>query len=503
MIKNKRGVTLIVLIITIIVMLIIASTVITISMDRFQINDARKLINDLELLQEKVSSYYLKYESLPILRNSDGTAKKYTKALNFKTDSGDNGTYYIIDLEALGNISLNYGEEGFKNPDNSNDLYIINEKTHTIYYVRGIEFGGDAKYSIRINGSETDNIPPSSPEIRVISGAKDENGTYITSIKVEIVPGKDNWSGVSDTTYSVNNGASKTIYSSVIYEIVESGTYTFKAQTKDKSGNSSEATLTVKTNITHKWNEGEVITAATCTEKGTIKYTCVSCGITLDGEVGALGHNYTNASLDHKKSAATCTTPAVYYKTCSRCGVKGTDTFNYGSALGHNYVNKVSSTYLKSEATYTSPAVYYKSCSRCGAYGSGGTFTYGDPLSSGNTVGGGGDSESTCYNHTWQLDVNESYLCPHAHSATYECTNSGCSATKTEKEGHWPREHILYKDYFVCGCGAIIYFPSDSSWDTSTEWDNFSRNGRGGDYNGTYIWNNLWSEKCSCSTYIS
>lgn len=493
MMKNEKGITLIVLLITVIIMILISGTVITISMDRFKINDTRKLINDLELLQEKVSNYYLQYESLPILRNTDGTAKQYTKALNFKTDSGDNGVYYIIDLLALDNISLNYGKEGFKDPNNSNDLYIINEKTHTIYYVRGIEFGEDAKYSIRVNGSKTDNIPPSSPEIRVVSGAKDESGTYITSVRVEIVPGKDNWSGVSSTKYSVNNGAWKTTSSSVIYEITDSGTYIFKAQTTDRSGNSSESTLTVKTNITHKWNEGKVIEEPNCTETGIIEYTCVSCGIKIEGELKALGHKEDNGTVT---TAATCTTTGTRTYKCIRCGTEiRTSTI---AKIAHNYTNKVASKYLKSAATYTSPAVYYKSCSRCGAYGSGGTFTYGDPLSSGNTVGGntvGGASNCDLYGHYWDLDKNEDYICAHAHSATYKCYY--CGTYKTEREGHWPREGIIYTyGAFLCGCGHEIDFPSGTS---SNYWQNFRTNDMTVDERGTWIWNNLWSAKCNCN----
>ena len=41
----------------------------------------------------------------------------------------------------------------------------------------------------------------------------------------------------------------------------------------------------------------------------------------------------------YRKSIATCGTSAVYYKSCS-CGEMGTETFNAGGPLGHNYVNR-------------------------------------------------------------------------------------------------------------------------------------------------------------------
>ncbi len=49
-------------------------------------------------------------------------------------------------------------------------------------------------------------------------------------------------------------------------------------------------------------------------------------------------HSYDKqvATDTYLKSAATCTSAAVYYKSC-QCGAKGTETFENGEALGHNY----------------------------------------------------------------------------------------------------------------------------------------------------------------------
>ncbi len=49
--------------------------------------------------------------------------------------------------------------------------------------------------------------------------------------------------------------------------------------------------------------------------------------------------NQKNTSAAYLKTEANCTDPAVYYYNCSVCGAKGTETFTYGSALGHLYEN--------------------------------------------------------------------------------------------------------------------------------------------------------------------
>ena len=109
----------------------------------------------------------------------------------------------------------------------------------------------------------------------------------------------------------------------------------------------------------HRWNAGVVTSWPTHTTPGQKVYTCSVCGMTKT-ETLQQTHVYDqmNPTAANLKSQATCTSPAVYYKTCS-CGAKGTETFTYGSALGHT----ASSTWGK-DANY-----HWNVCSRCGAKG--------------------------------------------------------------------------------------------------------------------------------------
>ena len=109
----------------------------------------------------------------------------------------------------------------------------------------------------------------------------------------------------------------------------------------------------------HQWNAGVVTSWPTHTTPGQKVYTCSVCGMTKT-ETLQQTHVYDqmNPTAANLKTQATCTSPAVYYKTCS-CGAKGTETFTYGSALGHT----ASSTWGK-DANY-----HWNVCSRCGAKG--------------------------------------------------------------------------------------------------------------------------------------
>jgi LPXTG-motif cell wall-anchored protein len=70
---------------------------------------------------------------------------------------------------------------------------------------------------------------------------------------------------------------------------------------------------------------------ATCKDRAV----CATCGAAYGG-LGA--HSFTEKVAEqYLKSAATCTAKAVYYKSCTFCGEKGTETFETGNVLDHDW----------------------------------------------------------------------------------------------------------------------------------------------------------------------
>ena len=172
-----------------------------------------------------------------------------------------------------------------------------------------------------------------------------------------------------------------------------------------------------KRNATHKETVSCFGGTATCQAKAV----CSACGQAY-GQFAA--HDFTAEVVEEKylKSAATCTEKAAYYKSCTVCGEKGTETFEVGNILGHDWgewqsngndthsrictrnsghketvncsggtatcqakavcavcrheygqlgthsftAETVEEQYLKSAATCTEKAVYYRSCATCG-----------------------------------------------------------------------------------------------------------------------------------------
>ena len=119
-IKSNNGITIVALVTTVIIMLILLGVTISginISNDSVSYNN---MVADINLLEEKLLSYYNKYKEIPktdITENIDGI------------------TYYEIDLSKLNNLTLNYG---IKYSGNIKDIYLVNDNLE-VYYLKGVE----------------------------------------------------------------------------------------------------------------------------------------------------------------------------------------------------------------------------------------------------------------------------------------------------------------------------------------------------------------------------
>lgn len=151
-IKNSKGISIITLSMAIIILILITSILIYNSNDGIEIKKLNNLYNDIESLNDKVSSYYLENGSLPIsveYNNSDVIANIEASG---QQNPNDGSEYYILDLQSLEAVSLNYGTgyEDVDTSENASDLtniYIINKVSHTIYYAEGVNVEGILYYT--------------------------------------------------------------------------------------------------------------------------------------------------------------------------------------------------------------------------------------------------------------------------------------------------------------------------------------------------------------------
>lgn len=153
--KNQKGVTMIALVVMIFVMILIADIVIYNSLDSIEISNVKNMYSDIELLNSKVSSYYMQYDDIPVLTTYTNTSMLVNSGI---LGANDGEEFYVLDISKFESLSLYYGMEfsdlkseieldSSLNQTNINmytDIYVINENSHNVYYIKGIEV--DEKY---------------------------------------------------------------------------------------------------------------------------------------------------------------------------------------------------------------------------------------------------------------------------------------------------------------------------------------------------------------------
>ena len=92
----------------------------------------------------------------------------------------------------------------------------------------------------------------------------------------------------------------------------------------------------------HNWNSGIITSEPTDVAQGIKIFTCQTCEKTKIEYIPKLENTHThiynqkNIDLEYIASEATCTEKALYFYSCS-CGDKGSEMFEYGNSIGHEY----------------------------------------------------------------------------------------------------------------------------------------------------------------------
>lgn len=136
-IRGNKGITMIALVVTIVILLILSSVVIIEMNTGDKFKDYQYMKADIETIKDSTLIYYHKYTEIP----KKGSILSSIE-LSGQASTNDDSNYYEVDLKKLGNITLNYG----KGNSSDKDIYIINEKSQEVYYLKGIEYEGELKH---------------------------------------------------------------------------------------------------------------------------------------------------------------------------------------------------------------------------------------------------------------------------------------------------------------------------------------------------------------------
>ncbi len=174
--RNQKGINLISLTITVVVILIITNIVIYNVKDNLKTQRIKALQTDISNLRDKISTYYSQYGKIPA-----NTEYTNTSGIDVISSAVDTGKFYVIDLSALDNLTLNYGTDYEKiksgevtDANTLSDLYIINDDSHNIFYVDGVTLDNQTFYT----DYTTKDVDTEAVDLKYIDGVKIPDGFY-------------------------------------------------------------------------------------------------------------------------------------------------------------------------------------------------------------------------------------------------------------------------------------------------------------------------------------
>lgn len=180
-INNAKGISLVSLAITVAILLILGNVLAYNISDNLKLEKLKKMQNDIENLRDKISSYYSQNGKIPA--NIQYTNINQIKEAGVISTAVDTGEFLVIDLSAIENLTLNYGQDfekvkqNVENVNNYTDLYIINSASHNIFYVEGIKVDNDVFYT-NYTAKEIDTM---AVDLRYVDNIKIPDGYYYVS----------------------------------------------------------------------------------------------------------------------------------------------------------------------------------------------------------------------------------------------------------------------------------------------------------------------------------
>lgn len=147
-IKNNRGVTMIALAVTVVILTILAVTLTASMTSTIELKKYNNVKEDIIALSEDIKVYYMKNNALPIYNDIKLSLSTYGVP-DEDMNPNDSEIYYPINLDEISKeIELNCGD-GNKNKDfTTDDLYVVNESSLTVYYLKGVLLNGVKHYTI-------------------------------------------------------------------------------------------------------------------------------------------------------------------------------------------------------------------------------------------------------------------------------------------------------------------------------------------------------------------
>ena len=108
---NQKGISLISLSVMVMVILAITGTIIYSVKNNLKVERLEQMQDDIENLQDKVDTYYAQYGKIPAKTDAEYTNISQMQEAGIISTAVDTGKFYVLDLSAIENLTLNFGQD--------------------------------------------------------------------------------------------------------------------------------------------------------------------------------------------------------------------------------------------------------------------------------------------------------------------------------------------------------------------------------------------------------
>ncbi len=141
--NNKKGISLTILMLAVAIMLIIITTVTVVGVQTINVANYESHISKLGRMEDLVNLYYLENGNLPISYISVDPESISIDLKNETILNGDESNkLFVVNMSNLNTSTIDIGNGEVK----SNDVFVVSENTHNVYYLKGFEYEGKVIY---------------------------------------------------------------------------------------------------------------------------------------------------------------------------------------------------------------------------------------------------------------------------------------------------------------------------------------------------------------------
>ena len=137
--KNKKGISMVILIVAIIVMRILVSSAIVMGARSMTNANFEEYQSVIARVSDLVNIYYMENGKLPITGEVlDPKSISYDFVNEVNKSNDEFNKLYVIDMKLLNNATIDIGKQSVE----SRDAFVVSENTNNIYYIEGFKFEG-------------------------------------------------------------------------------------------------------------------------------------------------------------------------------------------------------------------------------------------------------------------------------------------------------------------------------------------------------------------------